>query len=1137
MTKSAKGYIMVNKLLFVLGIFLFMPLFAQENVQATERVIYVPYQQLEQLLKDSPEKGIYLSFSEYQKLLDLAKKGEDTPRELPAQVLISKANYTCDVNEQFLQVTAKYTIDTLQPGWHKFPLNFEGIGIQKALLNGKPAFLALNGDSYELIFERLEKGQDTLEISFVVPIHFGKTMNALVEFNVPRSPIADLELSLPSSNETPNMKIEVSPSLTNKITKTATHTKVTSLLGNNNRIRIAWQSEVERKVEIKQIVHAENITGLKIGENFLNITTQIRYDLIQGEIGNVKVKIPEGFTVYSVKSTIGQGINDWNTQGDTLHVNLLGNVENRGEGQVDLLLEIKLEKIVKDLQGQLLLPKLETIGIEREKGYYTVSVNDLHDLKIISRKDISQLEIGDLPSYIASQDVTFPFKYLKTPYEITVELTKIDPVYEVVTNTSAYLEETTYDLHTHFEYTIKKSRIFQTQISIPKGFVLRSLVANEQGSTEDQIKERFVKEDENIVAITFKKAVVSGTKLTIKAHMQQKFDEKDVREIDLPVFQVMGAKREIGNIGLGVKSSFSITTINDSQQNVFSLDKNSLFKTGSQPPVSSIDIGLRYHSHPIAAKFKIEKRDPYVTAEVYDYISVNDNTSKHEFHIFYNIEFTGVNEFSFTLPSTIASKVPKSRVTDDQKLIKEIDIVEQKDSKTHLYKVVTQKDLKGVYKLNVSYEENLQQVEEGKILKLDVFELQTQNTERENGFLIVKKNNNFSLSFSNINLLETTDINDPKFSPRGVKTDVLAIFKYFSHGFSLSILLQKLQFEPVLNTVINRLHIVSTVNKDFTTQNEAVISIINNRKQFLDFTIPDGGKVTSVARLTIPLTYRRNIKELEDGGYFVPITPSRNEDGNGYRVNISSNVKKDASFVLTIKYNYPLQSGEMDMHGNFQIDPIQFGSIPVSYFTWDLGLPTEYDYMRFKSNLVRKTVDASRLGIWHALFDLGNVNNAVIKQDAETGVIPRYDIQGKSYSFSRLSGDGYVKVEYMHQNWVYSLYLGIFLATWFVISIVPKLKIISRINLSLLVFAAALLLSTLDLQGYGHTYLSVIYGTATGLVSAFVFGITRSPEVTKPHTLYRETTKEEKDSKDSTDNEEKKDTQNESPSEDESSKG
>ncbi|WP_372366964.1 hypothetical protein [Candidatus Uabimicrobium sp. HlEnr_7] len=1100
---------MANKLLLLMMVFLSIPLFCQES-QETERVIYVPYQQLEQLFKNNPDQGIYLSYAEYQKLKTLAKKGEGQPEELPALVLISKAHYLCKVQQQFLHVTAKYTVDTLRPGWHKFPLNFEGIGIEKALLNGKPAFLSLEGNSYGLIFEREQAGQDTLEISFVVPIHFGKTMNALVEFNVPRSPIAELELSLPSSEETPNMKVEITPSLTNTTVKTEKETNIKALLGNNNKIRIAWQSEVERKVEIKQIVHAENITSLKIGENFLNITTQIRYDVIQGQINQVKVKVPQGFTVYSVKSTIGQGINDWNTQEstNTLQVNFLENVEDRGEGKVDLLLEIKLEKIVKDLTGQFSLPRLEATGVEREKGYYTISVNDLHDLKIISRKDISQLELSDLPAHIAQQGINFPFKYLKTPYEITVELTKIDPVYEVITNTRAYLEETTYDLNTHFEYNVKKSRIFQTQISIPKGFVLRELSAHEQNSSEDQIKERFVKEDENVVAITFKKAITAGSKLIIKAHLQKKFVEKDTREIELPVFQVIGAKREQGNIGLGVKPSFSITTIAGSQKNVLPLDKELLFEKGSKPSKESVDIGLRYHSHPIAAKFKIEKRDPYVTAEVYDYISINDNMLKHEFHIFYSVEFTGVKEFSFTLPSAIAVKVPKSRVTDMTKSIKEIDIIEQKESNTHLYKVATQKDLKGLYKLIVSYEENLQQIEEGKVLKLDVFELKTQNTKRENGFLVIKKNNNFSLNFSDVTLLETTDINDQNFSPRGNKTDVLAIFKYFSHGYKLSILLQKLQFEPVLNTVINRLHIVSTVNKDFTTQNEAVISLINNRKQFLDFTIPKGGKVTSVARLRIPLRYKRKIKDLESGGFFVPITPSRNEDGSGYRVNISSNVKKDASFILTIKYNYPLQSGEMDMHGKFSLDPIQFGNIPVSYFTWDLGLPREYDYMNIKSNLVRKKIDESRLGIWHALLDLNNVNNAVIKQDAETGVIPSYDIQGKSYSFSRLSGDGYIKVEYLHQNWVYTLHLLIFLATWFIIAIIPKLKIISRINLSLLVSAGALLMSTLDLQGYGYTYIAILYGAGTSLVSAFIFGIARTKNTDKKeHTLYRDTSK------------------------------
>jgi hypothetical protein len=1106
---------MIHKIVSV-GLLLFLimamvPLMAQEKPETlpTERVIYIPYQQLEKLIQKT-ETGIYLPYKDYQKLMEEVDRARKQPPELPVLVMISNVNYQGRVVGDFLEIVASYTLNVLQKGWHGVTLGFRNIAIKDAQLDGKPALLQWKNEGYELVFESSEPGKRQLDVTMVVALVKTLGFRSTAQFYIPRAPIARLSLEIPTAKEEEGqgakLKIDVYPSLLTKQTFTPGIAKIEALLGNTDEVRVQWESQAERKVEIKQILHAENITRLEIGENFLQLRAKIRYDLIQGDIQKLQVKIPQGFRVLGVSSVQGVAVRDWNVaeQEAQLVVNLVDKLTDRGENQVDLELELKLEKIFPEMEKKFAIPSLEVVGVEREKGFYTVSVNDLNTIKIVQRKDITQIDIPDLPPEVDRQGVQFAFKYLKRPFSLELELEKIEPEYEVFTNVYGYLDESLYKLYAYFQYQVKKSRIFGSKIEIPQGFLLFDVKAYNRAESDsvDQIKEyreldeEVNQEKKHFLSITFKKGIRSE-RLMLKIHLQRKLDlQEKVREVPLPVFRVEGAAREMGNVGLGVHASYNITTLDKSTKNVTPLDTSELFLQGERPPrefIKTVNIGVRYFDHPIAARFKIEKRDPLVTAEIYNYVTVEEKTLKNRFRILYTVKYTGVKEFSFTLPEDIAKDVPKSHVSDKNKWIKQINIEEQKEAKTCLYTIATQRDIvkqedkDEPYEIFVDYQKDIPAVNASQ--KIPIFALITQNTKQEHGFIVFKKNNNFSMSFppEYMKGLETADVQDPNY--HGEKDGVLAIFKYNAHPYLLTMEMQRLEFEPVLNTVINRLHLSTTVNKDFTTRNEAVVLVVNNSKQMLDFEVPEASKVTSVSRLRNVNAYAQR-QELDS--YLESLTWSKSEENksedkakneekkNRYRVNIATNVQKNAPFVLVIKYEGKIGEGQMGTSGKLHMTPLSFASdVPVSYFRWDLGLPYDYQYVRFKSTLIRR-YSYDDYGIWGSLapiFHSGNVDTTQIKQDAETGVIPTYDIQGKLFSFNRLNSGGTIRVSYMEDNLLYSLELLLFIIVCVIMVFLPRTQTVSRLHVFLTLLVFALFLSAFSLQGYMQLYLTILWAT------------------------------------------------------------
>lgn len=1140
----------------LLMILLLVPLWTQEPknepTPIKERIIYVPYHQLENLVPVS-DTGVYLSYQEYKALLDELERLKQKPSDLPVSAVLSDIHYQGTVKENFIEVVAIGNLNVLKEGWHSLSLDFGNIAIKEATLDKEAAFLKWKAQGYELLFQSQKAEKKQFQITFMVPIQKDQQFNAVVQFNVPRSPIAELNLEIPATagQDPARIKAQVEPSLAVQTTPGTSTLQLHALLGNTDQVKITWQSQIERKIEIKNILHAENLTQLEVGENFLQLITRVRYDLIQGDVSTLAFKLPESFRVLKIDAIQGGTVQSWDQpeNSNDLQITLNNKIINQGDERSDFELEITAEKVFKNkvMETKFSLPSIEILGIEREKGFYTIIVNDVHKLNVVERKDITPIDIPDLPDYVKRQGIEKAFKYLKRPYSIAVELEKKEPEYNVVTYVYANLTEADYMLYANISYDITQSRIFGTKIEIPTGFKLESAVGHDlaakdlppskaypsrPSSTQDLIKEYRELEDQGkkFLNIVFNKGIRSSN-LVIKLSMKKSFvfAEKECI-VALPVFQVQGAKSEIGNIGISAKSSFSITTIDKSMKNVQPLDVKQLFtkKAGISPYDGKmpINIGLEYSLHPIAAEFKVEKLDPSITAIVYNYVDVAENLLTHRFNIIYKVEYTGVKEFSFTLPKEIADQVPTNRITEPQanNLIKEIKTANDEATNMTTYTVQMQREVLGLYELQVVYEKKLEPSEKEQTHA--IFELKTLKTKQENGFIVFKKNNNLALDFfgqdkdSPIQGMEVSDISDQTY--KGDKKDVLAIYKYSKPGYKLTLWMKKMAFEPVLNTVIRELHISSTINKDFTCKNEALLVIMNNRNQMLEFCVPEGCKITAIYRAKTSLPASRPRAE-EISQYFDPLywsvydNPVDPLEGWQYfKVNIAANAQKNAPFVLLINYESTLttmaQAKKMAMRGDMKITSIRFVSVPIIYFTWELGLPSEYQYTWFESNLGYDLRQTCR-GFWSfatkALHNFSSVESTPIDQDAATGLIPSYPVSGTRFNFHRMNGDGYVNIYYIYRYWYNSLHAMTCLLIFIIIFGLAKIRC-SVLPWVFLFSGVAAVLASLNLQGYQNLWCTVFAASITAGTLVWFhrlfsgWGDHPSTSVRKTHQLYRD---------------------------------
>ncbi len=112
---------------------------APSNRQAAQREIFVPFDELEVLLSNAPER-VFISRQEFERL-----KREANPAEIPQPpfaIEILSAEYQARVQGAGGVVRGNLLIESARDGLQAIELRYSGVGLQAATLDGQPASLA-----------------------------------------------------------------------------------------------------------------------------------------------------------------------------------------------------------------------------------------------------------------------------------------------------------------------------------------------------------------------------------------------------------------------------------------------------------------------------------------------------------------------------------------------------------------------------------------------------------------------------------------------------------------------------------------------------------------------------------------------------------------------------------------------------------------------------------------------------------------------------------------------------------------------------------------------------------------------------------------------------------------------------------
>lgn len=285
------------------------PLF--EDGQSKIRHIYVPIETLDAVTAQE-RFGAILSKAEYNKLLKEAQQQADVLAHQPKQPLITNAQYNGQLNGERLELEVAVEIQTFSKGWNELHLGVQGLSIEAAQLNGKPAIAtqANDGQRLRLLIDAQQPAKHELKLNCSIPLR-AVASDKVVGFGLIGNSSGTLSIEVPANKfleveglAGPKQQQRLSFDRPEDVEKPATYEIP---IGGKQNVNLLFteRRDAERS---DLLTFASTAYGISVQPSEITWTARTNLQVFGQAIDRVVATIPNSLEITGVEST---GLESW----------------------------------------------------------------------------------------------------------------------------------------------------------------------------------------------------------------------------------------------------------------------------------------------------------------------------------------------------------------------------------------------------------------------------------------------------------------------------------------------------------------------------------------------------------------------------------------------------------------------------------------------------------------------------------------------------------------------------------------------------------------------------------------------------------------------------------------------------------
>ena len=389
---------------------------------------------------------------------------------------VYSTSYEAELEEDIANIKGAINFEVFSKGRTKIPLvSSTNVGLIEVSVNRGASFVIAEGNKYYLVIDK--PGRYKLDIEYLIKVKRERERGpGQFRFEVLPAPISEFEMAV---NEK-DVDIFVEPSIKVEVKKEEDKTTAWAIMPKTNSIQVRWTKALPKEditpVEVEPKVYSTIYTFASIGEGLLRCDSSIAYSVLQSEISGVRLVLPDDASVLEVN---GRDLRDWKVSKEGSNQNVDVYFKFGVKGNYNL--SVAYERAIGEGSVVAQIPRIKTLGVEREKGFIGIASATNVELKVDASENATAIDVKELPTAIWSRTanhILLAFKYLNGTYDIQIEVIRHEevPVLIAAVDLANYVSLNTKDGKrlTKAVYHIRNNVKQFLRLRLPQGAVLWS---------------------------------------------------------------------------------------------------------------------------------------------------------------------------------------------------------------------------------------------------------------------------------------------------------------------------------------------------------------------------------------------------------------------------------------------------------------------------------------------------------------------------------------------------------------------------------------------------------------------------------------------------------------------------------------
>jgi hypothetical protein len=333
-----------------------------------------------------PEGWVVLPVDEYRALRDRANPPPPQPAAPPVDATLTRVDYDLRADAESVSGRALLTIDVLREGWADVHIP-AGLMVRDARIDGQPVSL-VEGPPPHVLLSRA--GRVVLALDIVMPLTSSAGTESIA---LPPSaaPISRAGLVLPRSG----VDLNANGGFIAERSETATESRWTVFGRPGQTLTLTWKRKVDdRRAELPLRTRARVTSIVGLGEDVVQLTANVRIEVLQGLARDVSLALPSGLVVNQVN---GGTIADWDADNGTVRVRLLDPITS----EVSFVVQGEMRA---PREGWIVVPLLRVPSAERESGGIAVDVVGAGEIRDRRARGLDPADPADLGEMVTGRE-------------------------------------------------------------------------------------------------------------------------------------------------------------------------------------------------------------------------------------------------------------------------------------------------------------------------------------------------------------------------------------------------------------------------------------------------------------------------------------------------------------------------------------------------------------------------------------------------------------------------------------------------------------------------------------------------------------------------------------------------------------